>query len=68
MKQVEIKELSTKEILERLETEKTGLTRMKMNHAITPLENPNQIKESRKSIARMKTELGLRVRDQQVKK
>jgi len=68
MKQAEIKELSTKEILERIETEKVGYTRMKMNHAITPLENPNQIKETRKTIARMKTELGSRERDQQVKK
>lgn len=68
MKQVEIKELSTKELLERVETEKVSLTRMKLNHAITPLENPNKIKESRKIIARIKTELGLRDRDQQVKK
>jgi len=68
MKQAEIKELSTKELLERVETEKVSLTRMKLNHAITPLENPNQIKESRKIIARVKTELGLRYRDQQVKK
>jgi len=68
MKQAEIKELSTKELLERVETEKVSLTRMKLNHAITPLENPNKIKESRKIIARIKTELGLRVRDQQVKK
>ena len=68
MKQAEIKELSTKELLEKVETEKVSLTRMKLNHAITPLENPNKIKESRKIIARKKTELGLRVRDQQVKK
>jgi len=68
MKQAEIKELSTKELLEKVETEKVSLTRMKLNHAITPLENPNKIKESRKIIARIKTELGLRVRDQQVKK
>ena len=68
MKQAEIKELSTKEILEKIETEKVGLTRMKLNHAITPLENPNQIKESRKIIARLKTELSQRHRDQQVKK
>lgn len=51
----EIKELTNKEILEKLQTEKDGLLRMKMNHAISPLENPLQIKVARKNIARLKT-------------
>lgn len=55
MKTAEIKELSTKEILERLQTEKDGLLRMKMNHAISPLDNPVQITNARKNIARLKT-------------
>ncbi|MCA1740978.1 MAG: 50S ribosomal protein L29, partial [Bacteroidales bacterium] len=36
--------------------EKTSLVRMKLNHAISPLENPQKIKESRKTIARLMTE------------
>lgn len=64
MKQAEIKELSTKELIERVDTEKESLTRMKLNHAITPLENPNKIKESKRTIARIKTELSRRVREQ----
>lgn len=51
----EIKELTNKEILEKLQTEKDSLLRMKMNHAISPLENPLQIKVARKNIARLKT-------------
>ncbi len=55
MKTSEIKELTNKEILERLQTEKDSLLRMKMNHAISPLENPLQIKFARRNIARLKT-------------
>ena len=55
MKTSEIKELSKSEILERMQTEQDSLTRMKMNHAITPLDNPQVIVRARKNIARMKT-------------
>ncbi|MDX9882137.1 MAG: 50S ribosomal protein L29 [Prolixibacteraceae bacterium] len=55
MKTSEIKELTSKEILERLQTEKDSLIRMKMNHAISPLDNPLQIKVARRNIARLKT-------------
>jgi len=57
MKTSEIRELSTQDLLERLDTEKTMYTRMKLNHAITPLDNPQKLKEARLSIARMNTEL-----------
>jgi large subunit ribosomal protein L29 len=56
MKSSEIKELSNQELLEHIDNEKTGLVRMKLNHAISPLENPQKIKESRKTIARLMTE------------
>lgn len=57
MKSKEIKALETKELEERLEAEVAKYTQMKLNHAITPLENPSQIRTSRRDIARMKTEL-----------
>jgi len=57
MKSSEIRELSNQELLERIDNEKTALTRMKLNHAISPLDNPNVIKESRRVIARLLTEL-----------
>ena len=57
MKSSEIRELSTQELLERIDNEKTALVRMKLNHAISPLDNPNMIKTSRKVIARLMTEL-----------
>jgi large subunit ribosomal protein L29 len=33
------------------------LTRMRLAHAVSPLDNPNKLKESRRNIARLKTEL-----------
>ena len=57
MKTSDFKGLDTKELAERVETEMAKLQNMKLNHAITPLENPSQIKDLRRDIARMKTEL-----------
>jgi len=57
MKIKEVRELDTKDLVERLETEVAKYNQMKLNHAITPLENPSQIKTSRRDIARMKTVL-----------
>ena len=60
MKSSEIKELSLKELEERLENEESMLVRMRMNHAVSPLDNPNKIVEARKNIARLKTEVRAR--------
>ncbi|HRY33643.1 MAG TPA: 50S ribosomal protein L29 [Bacteroidales bacterium] len=57
MKAEVIRELTTGEIKERLEEEKKHLVKLKMNHAVSPLENPNKIKAYRKTIARLITEL-----------
>ena len=60
MKMNEIKGLETKELAERIETEVAKYNQMKLNHSITPLENPSLIKAARRDIARMKTELRMR--------
>lgn len=57
MKTREIKELNNKEIQERVDAEREHLVRLKLNHAISPLDNPLQIKEVRRTIARLATEL-----------
>jgi large subunit ribosomal protein L29 len=57
MKVTEIKELTTKEIVERLQIEKENLVRLRMNHAVSPLENPQKLKENKQTIARLKTVL-----------
>ena len=61
MEQKVIRELTTSEIFERLDEEKKQLTKLKLNHAVSPLENPNKISAYRKTIARLKTELRSRV-------
>jgi large subunit ribosomal protein L29 len=60
MKTNEIKELSLKEIEERIDAEKNTLARLKLNHAITPLDNPLKITSTRKNIAKLMTELSKR--------
>jgi large subunit ribosomal protein L29 len=60
MKISEIKELSTPDLLERIDTERTMLVRMKLNHAITPLDNPHKVKGVKLTIARLLTELRTR--------
>ena len=57
MKIKELRELETKELAERLDAEVAKYNQMKLNHAISPLENPSEIKATRRTIARMKTEL-----------
>ena len=57
MKTREIKELNSKEIQERIDAEKEHLVRLKVNHAISPLDNPMQIKVVRRTLARLATVL-----------
>ena len=57
MKISEIRELSTSDLIERIETEKTMLVRMKLNHAITPLDNPQKLKQAKLTVARLLTEM-----------
>ena len=57
MKQSEVKGLSTAELQEKLGEIKKSFADLKMAHAISPLENPVQIRSVRRSIARIATEL-----------
>lgn len=61
MKQEVIKELSDADVVERLEEERKHLTRLKLNHAVSPLENPHDISANKKTIARLETELRSRI-------
>ena len=57
MKIAEIRELSTQKLLERVDAEVAAYAQKRINHSISPMENPSQLKQQRKLIARMKTEL-----------
>ena len=67
MKIKEIRELTDSELRERELAERDGLLKMEISHSITPLDNPQQIKEARKTIARMQTEIRSRQLKQQPK-
>jgi large subunit ribosomal protein L29 len=57
MKNSEIKALSLEELKEKLNTEQTTMQNLRFAHAISPLENPMKIRESKKTIARLNTEI-----------
>ncbi len=61
MKIKEIRELSTSDIAERIDTEKGLLLKLKMNHTVSPLDNPLKIPATKRNIARLKTELRQRM-------
>ncbi len=57
MKIKEVHSLQDKELKEKLENAQTQLVNLRLTHAVSPLENPSQIKAVRRDIARMKTVL-----------
>ena len=57
LKIAEIKEMTTSDLVERVEAEVANYNQMVLNHSISPLDNPAQIKQLRRTIARMKTVL-----------
>ena len=57
MKVAEVRELSDKELAEKLDAEKTALDQLVLNHSVSPLDNPVKIKEARKTVARILTVL-----------
>ena len=57
MKQVDIKDLSVDDLTEKLQEQKDSLSKMKLSHSVSPIENPMQIKQVRRTVARLNTEL-----------
>lgn len=57
MKLAEIKELTTAELKERLANEERNYAQKRINHAVSPLDKPSEIREYRRMIAQMKTVL-----------
>ena len=57
MKASESRDVTTEEIKEKINAERNALLKLRLNHAVSPLENPMQIRMARKNIARLLTEL-----------
>ena len=60
MKKEEIKAMNDQELSDKLAEETAALTKLKINHAVSPIENPMKIRYTRKTVARLKTELSSR--------
>ena len=57
MKQKVILEMTNEELKERLEEERKQLIKMKLAHAVSPLDNPHKMKEYKSTVARLLTEI-----------
>jgi len=57
MKQSIVKDLTTDEVRDKIKEERISYNKMKMAHAVSPIENPMKIRESRRLIARLETEI-----------
>jgi len=55
MKVSDIRELTTEEIVARISEESENLTRLRLNHAVSAVERPSDIRELKRTIARLKT-------------
>ena len=65
MKKEAINELSTADLMERIDAARSQYVKLKMQHAVSPLDNPNKISATRKQMARMLTELTKRQKAEQ---
>ncbi|HAC40114.1 MAG: 50S ribosomal protein L29 [Bacteroidales bacterium] len=64
MKVSEVREMSVADLRDRIEVEKNNLDTMKLNHAISPLEDTSKIRKTRQDIARMITILAEKEKQQ----
>ncbi|MBR1706325.1 MAG: 50S ribosomal protein L29 [Bacteroidales bacterium] len=64
MKVAEVREMSIADLRDRIEVEKNNLDTMKINHAISPLEDTSKIRKTRQDIARMITILAEKEKQQ----
>lgn len=61
MKQSIVNDLTTEEVKARIKEEKDNLQKFKMQHAVSPMDNPLKIRSTRKLVARLITELNKRM-------
>jgi large subunit ribosomal protein L29 len=64
MKVSEVRQMSVADLRDRIEVEKSNLDTMKLNHAISPLEDTSKIRKTRQDIARMITILAEKEKQQ----
>lgn len=60
LNQEDIRQYVQEDLVAKISSEKSELSRLKFNHTVTPLDNPLSIRAKRKNIARLLTELSKR--------
>jgi large subunit ribosomal protein L29 len=60
MKKNDLNNFTVEQLKQQISEEKDRLVKLKFAHAITPIENPKRITETRKNIARLSTEINCR--------
>lgn len=53
----EFRSMDDQTLADRIEQDEIALKKMKFSHSVNPIENPLSIRDMRRDIARMKTEL-----------
>ena len=66
-KGLELKDLTLAELQDKLQDERGALTKLRFNHTVSPIENPMQLRQKRKDVARILTELRKRELNDQSK-
>lgn len=56
-KGTELKDLTVQELQDKLQEERSALTKLRFNHTVSPVESPVQLRHTRKEVARLLTEL-----------
>ncbi|MCU0318563.1 MAG: 50S ribosomal protein L29 [Flavobacteriales bacterium] len=56
-KGTELKDLTVPELQDKLQEERSALTKLRFNHTVSPVESPIQLRVKRKEVARILTEL-----------
>ncbi len=64
LNQEDIKQFVTADLIEKIAVDSTDMKKLEFNHAITPLDNPMSIRAKRRDVARLKTELTKRNKEQ----
>lgn len=64
MKNSELRGLNLEELKNKLAVEKENYSKLKFAHSITPIENPMKIRETRKLVARIQTEIKVKEQNQ----
>ena len=56
-KKQDLRDLTGPELADKLQSERDTLVKLRFNHAVSPVESPAQLREKRKNVARILTEM-----------